>query len=88
MLLLAILADLTGKDAAQDAKIAALFTEPTLELAFRGQLQAILDSSLKVRTVVQKLLRSMSTSSKSEKLTNAIRDLVPEALVLPDNSNQ
>lgn len=78
VLLLTILADLTGKDDAQDSKIALFFTEPSLEQSFRGRLQILLESPYQVRSVVQKQLQKMKAGTKSLELKQAIQDLVPK----------
>src|SRR5262249_16694029 len=77
LLLLAILAELSGKTEFQDAQIAALIDAETAK-PFTDHVLYLLSGSLKVRAIAQQLLEKMAGVSKSDQLTEAVRKLLPE----------
>lgn len=78
LVMLTILADLTGKSADQDAGIANLLKYENEHSKYRGLLKELLNSSLKSRKFAQDALHKMAKDSQSEELTAAIRELVPD----------
>jgi hypothetical protein len=73
-----VLADLTGKSEAQDARIAQLLGDKSPDHLLRGQLKLLLASSLKARVHARRMLKSMAAKAKSPALVEAIRNLDPE----------
>ena len=76
LLVLAILADLTGESQAQDDRIATLFTQGLAAKMFKEHLEALLTSPLQARTFALAFLQKIAAGSKSEKLTAAVGDLL------------
>jgi hypothetical protein len=79
LLILAVLADMTGESTAQDQRIATLFTEGQAATIFREHLEDILWGSLKVRAIALHLLQKMIANSKSDKLQHVLHDLLAPA---------
>lgn len=68
LLLLAVLADLTGDNATWDTAIGMFFTEQSLTKSFVDQLKEVLESSLKSRFAVKASLQQIAMKSKIEAL--------------------
>jgi len=79
LLVLVILAELTGQRDAEDARIATLFNDGMDSAkVFRKRVEDLLSSSANVRAVALDSLERMAANSKSNELTAAVRRLIPE----------
>ena len=78
LLMLVVLADLTGVSESQDERIATFFADsPGNRVVLRGHLENILSSQLMTRGLVARHLHEMAVKSKSQKLIDAIRIIDP-----------
>jgi hypothetical protein len=79
LLVLVILAELTGEREAEDARIATLFNDGMDSAkVFRKRVEELLASSLNVRGIALRSLEKMAANSKNNELTEAVRRLIPE----------
>jgi len=83
MLLLAVLADLTGRSEGQDARIADLIGERHPNRKVRQDIDAILSGPWALRTVAHDLLQQIAGRSKSRTLTEEVRRLDPSVVDQP-----
>jgi hypothetical protein len=75
LLLLAVLADVSGQSQHRDERIATLLTSKATKDRLQGFLKRIFSGRLKAREHARRLLQKMARDTKSADLVNAIRDL-------------
>jgi hypothetical protein len=78
LLLLSVLADLTGSSPTQDKRIASVFSaEAPIHDPLTAPLQQLLASHLKAREQARRLLEKMAQNAKAPELVNVVRAIDP-----------